>query len=354
MSGMVDRKLRLGGTVLVAVAMTFVAFQTLRGQQAENDQNIMYRRGQSVIPSYEGWHPNPDGTIDIWFGYLNLNWEEEVDIPVGPNNVIEPAPYGPDAGQPTHFLPRTNHWQFAIRVPKDFGTKEIVWTLTSKGKTLKTYATLKPGYIHDDMGMQREFYGTPPPGNKPPVLAIEGERQRTAKVGQPVTLTAVATDDGLPRVGGRGGTADDAGAAAGAGGGGGGGARARGAGQAGAGGGGQGRGGPGVGIGGDSVRGVAKGLRLAWFLYRNPPEMAVAVAPTSSSVVKFDPPQFKVWEDQRGGSPWAPSWVNPPIPAGNKWVVQATFLQPGTYVLRCQASDGLWNTNENVTFVVTS
>jgi hypothetical protein len=355
MPGIVSRTFKLGGVAVIVATVSLLTFQQLRAQdQQESTQNIMYLRGQSVVPSYEGWHPNPDGTIDLWFGYLNLNWQEELDIPVGPNNLIEPAVYGPDAGQPTHFLPRTNHWQFAIRVPKDFGTKEIVWTLSSHGQTLKTYATLKPGYIHDDMGMQREFFGTPPPGNLPPVLKVEGDKQRAVKVGQPITLTAVATDDGLPRTGGRrgAGTADDAGAsdgggagarAGGAGQGGRAGGRAGGAGQAAGapGGGGQARGSGGTGLGGDSVRGVAKGLRLAWYVYRG------------ANMVTFDPPQFKVWEDQRGGSPWAPTWVNPPIPEGNKWIVRATFSQPGTYVLRCQASDGLWNTNENVTFSVT-
>ena len=316
-------QVRLGSVLFIALAMNMIAIRGFGGQdQSESTQNIMYLKGQPVIPSYEGWHPNEDGTIDLWFGYLNENWKEELDIPLGPNNLIEPAEYGPDAGQPTHFLPRTNHWQFAIRVPKDFGNKEIVWTLTSHGQTVKTYASLRPGYVHDDMGMQREFFGTPPPGNKPPVLKVDGEKQRTVKVGEPITLTAVATDDGLPRAaaprasgaGGNGGAAPAPGA---------------------------GRGGAGVALGGDTVRGVAKGLRLAWYLYRG------------HNPVTFDPPQFKVWEDQRGGSPWAPGWVLPPIPAGNKWTVRATFKEPGTYVLRCQASDGLWNTNENVTFIVT-
>ena len=66
------RKLRFAGAVLFGVAMMCVALQNVRGQgQAEADQNLTYSRGQSVIPVFDGWHPNPDGTIDIWFGYLN-------------------------------------------------------------------------------------------------------------------------------------------------------------------------------------------------------------------------------------------------------------------------------------------
>jgi len=38
----------------------------------------------------------PDGTFDLVFGYFNRNWTEEIAIPAGPNNRIEPN--GPDAG----------------------------------------------------------------------------------------------------------------------------------------------------------------------------------------------------------------------------------------------------------------
>ena len=57
----------------------------------------------------------------MFFGYMNSNWQEEFDIPVGPENNIEPG--GPDQGQPTHFYPRRNPFLFTIRVPKDFGTQ---------------------------------------------------------------------------------------------------------------------------------------------------------------------------------------------------------------------------------------
>ena len=41
------------------------------------------------------------------FGYLNRNYEEEVDIPLGPDNSITVGGevYG-DRGQPTHFYPQ--------------------------------------------------------------------------------------------------------------------------------------------------------------------------------------------------------------------------------------------------------
>src|SRR5262249_40135249 len=88
-------------------------------------QEIKYAHGQQVFPVFEGWMPNADGTIEMFFGYVNRNYEEILDIPVGPNNSIEPG--GPDQGQPTHFFPRRSQFTFSVRVPKDFGKKELVW-----------------------------------------------------------------------------------------------------------------------------------------------------------------------------------------------------------------------------------
>ena len=86
----------------------------------------------------------------------------------------------------------------------------------------------------------------------------------------------------------------------------------------------------------------ASGLRFAWFVYRG------------AGSVTFDPPQYNVWEDPRPGanSPWARGWAPPPIPEDNRWVVNATFDEPGTYVLRGQAHDGGLDAVEDITFIV--
>src|SRR5919201_5161696 len=97
-----------------------------------------YSSGQSVSPAYEGWMPDDDGSFTMYFGYMNSNWRQEFDVPVGADNGIEPG--GPDQGQPTHFYPRRNLFLFTIRVPKDFGDKELVWTLATHGKTERAYA----------------------------------------------------------------------------------------------------------------------------------------------------------------------------------------------------------------------
>jgi hypothetical protein len=266
------------------------------------------RRGQTVTPAFEGWELNPDGSFNLVFGYFNRNWEQEFHLPVGPDNNVEPG--GPDQGQPTWFFPRRNHFIFSIHVPKDFGTKEIVWSITTNGKTEKAYGSLKPDYVLDDIvrmgniGAGGSLSITPDMvGNKPPVLILEGGKVRSVKAGEPLTLAATATDDGkpnprpMPRA-----------------------------------------------LGGDYLLpNSANGLRLAWFVYRG-----------QAPAVTFDPPQSKVWEDTRdgGNSPWSAGWVNPPIPPGNKWIVHAIFREPGNYVLRCLAHDGGLGSFEDVEIAV--
>src|SRR5439155_20820659 len=79
---------------------------------------IRYSSGQNAAPLFEGWQKNADGTISMVFGYLNRNFEEELDISVGPDNRCEPSPV--DCGQPTHFLARRQRLVFSVRVPKEW------------------------------------------------------------------------------------------------------------------------------------------------------------------------------------------------------------------------------------------
>ncbi|HAT18099.1 MAG TPA: hypothetical protein DCS76_09915, partial [Gemmatimonadetes bacterium] len=60
----------------------------------------------NIAPVYEGFETNDDGSFNLLFGYYNRNWEEEINVPVGPDNRLEPG--GPDQGQPAHFFPRRN------------------------------------------------------------------------------------------------------------------------------------------------------------------------------------------------------------------------------------------------------
>ena len=262
----------------------------------------------NITPVYEGWLPNPDGSFQLLFGYMNREWSGETFVPLGPANTMDPG--GPDLGQPTNFFPRRNRFTFQVRVPKDFGAKEIVWTLTSKGHTEKAYGSLKPDYVLDDTSIMSNIgtgggLSTTPDmiGNKAPVLKLESAKSLTAKIGEPVLLAAVAIDDGKPN-------RKDMPAL----------------------------------LGGDySLPASANGLRLSFFVYRGP-----------GTSVTFDPQQAEVWENRRDGgrSPWSAGFKTPPIPEGNKWQARATFTQPGTYVVRALAHDGgLW-AYEDVTVTV--
>jgi hypothetical protein len=299
-----------------------------------------YSKGLSVSPSYEGWMPNEDGSLTLYFGYMNGNWLEEFDVPIGPNNAIEPG--GPDQGQPTHFYPRRNPFLFTIRVPKDFGERELIWTLTTHGKTERAYASLKTDYeinkqvisleVGADLGSTRDELRD----NIPPDLEVHGQTTRRVKVGEPVTLEATAGDpdnmparrDGKPQPGVKVKPAAPAGppqaprSAS---------ARAA------------------------SVADVynppsavvpssAPGLRFSWIVYRG-----------QASAVTFSPDQMKTWTDSRvyANSPWSPPYSIPEPPPDGRWVVRATFQQPGTYVLRAVASDGSLFTYDNVTVIVT-
>src|SRR5262245_9534330 len=109
---------------LLAASFLFGPRATLSGQNASIQEPpveigpLTVSRGLNVVPVFEGWEQNADGSFNMVFAYLNRNYDEEIDIPIGPDNSIEPA--GPDRGQPTHFYPRRNRFVFRVTVPKDW------------------------------------------------------------------------------------------------------------------------------------------------------------------------------------------------------------------------------------------
>ena len=119
---------RIRNAILVASLTTVLlpAQQQLRLEPPHDS-------GQSVTPAFEGWFANADGTYSILYGYFNRNMKQELDIPIGPDNKIEPA--GPDRGQPTHFLTRRQWGIFTVTVPKDFGSQKVSWTISTNGVT---------------------------------------------------------------------------------------------------------------------------------------------------------------------------------------------------------------------------
>lgn len=336
----------------------------------EADAQLSYSSGQTISPAYEGDEVNPDGSYNLLFGYLNRNWDEELNIPVGPDNHFSPGL--PDRGQPTHFLPRRNRFVFKVHMPADYDPdQEVVWTLRSQGQEKKAWATLRPDLLVDNMIIASETGAlgggrSDPEGrlNTPPLIELGVDREISALVGQPVTLIVRVADDGLPiTLAERRERADPT---------------ARGdvdsatsdtdealnepeADQ----------------VDADAAdehpdetesekmereRAEAElaalkgwmnrpvritvnktiGLHFTWFLYRGDAEPI------------YDPIQIQPWEDTRAfqNSPWSPYWKAPSTPEDNQWVTQVTFSKPGTYVLRGRADDGALLADEEVTITV--
>lgn len=238
------------------------------------------------MPSFDGWIRNPDGSFTMVFGYMNRNYEEELAIPAGADNKLEPGPV--DQGQPTYFLPRRHAWVFRVRVPADWGNRELVWTITAHGRTEKAYGSLQSQEeMLERLIMTR---GNLSPGlddpNKPPSITIAPVE--AAAVGSPVTLTALVTDDGLPKP-----RAPKSAPAAGSG-------RAQ---------------------TNSAAAGPRLGLNVTWMEYRGPGKV--------------------VFEN-----------VDPILVTEGKAATRAHFTVPGTYVLRAAANDGELSTTSDLTVTV--
>ena len=300
----------------------FLTFTILNRAGAQ----IRYASGQDVAPVFEGWERNADGSLNMVFGYMNRNYEEQVDIPIGPNNKIEPGAM--DQGQPAHFYPRRQEFVFKIRVPKDWGNQDLVWTLTSAGKTNKAYGTLMPVWEIASMVYQ-ENRGSPGDLNYPaepnqaPSIEMVGSAKRTVAVGEPLTLTVEVTDDGHPIPRAR--RLNSA-------------PPSRGSGSE------SGSSGPPV-LGSSQqetpiTQAIVKlnpGVRLGvtWVVYRGAPG-TVTFDPMRVPVVMVGPPGSRLVAE----------------PLTGKATTRVTFGQSGTYVLRAYADDGMLVAPLDVTVTV--
>ena len=182
---------------VVAAAVGSGVLVVAQGQQGALPLDPSRERGSSVTPAYEGWYENSDGTFSMLLGYYNRNAKQTFDIPIGPNNKIEPG--NVDQGQPTYFEVGRQWGVVAVRVPKDFGTKKLTWTITSNGETQSIPFTLNKAYNIaplKEIGM----------GNTPPVLTFAQGGPKftgppvgiattfTGTVNEPVTLSVWAAD----------------------------------------------------------------------------------------------------------------------------------------------------------------
>jgi hypothetical protein len=109
--------------------------------------------GQRVVPFFDGFYENADGTVLLSFGYSNLNATDVIEIPLGPNNFIEPKEF--DGRQPTSFPPvqgggptgarrDRERGVFTVTIPAKY-TGDVVWTLRHAGQTHKVPGRTKTG-----------------------------------------------------------------------------------------------------------------------------------------------------------------------------------------------------------------
>jgi hypothetical protein len=158
--------------------------------------------GTSITGAFEGWFENPDGSRSFLVGYLNRNATQPLDIPVGPDNRIEPG--GPDMGQPSHFLPGRHWGMFTITVPKEFTTpnQRLTWTIVANGQPTTIPLRLHPDYNvspFSDVAVKN----TPPvvrfeeqgPGVQGPVALLSSAVARTTSTSSPLALSLWAADD---------------------------------------------------------------------------------------------------------------------------------------------------------------
>ena len=288
--------------ILTTAALAAAVMVTPSAQQGQgqNPSQLplslgLREKGSSVTGAFEGWYHDKDGSIRVLVGYMNRNTKQEFDIPVGPNNRIEPG--GPDQGQPTHFQSGRQWGVFTIKLPKDFGTKKLSWTIVANGFTNTITLHTNADYIV-------EPFEDAANKNTPPKLKFEPNGQvftgppstiaakYTGTVGVPVPLTVWISDEGpkinVPEPSSRG--------------------RGRGA-----------RGGePAAGADG---RGAARGAAPEGFT--PPPPMAL-------TWTKFRGPGDVKFDNNKPSIDRA---------ADGKTVTNATFSAPGEYILRVEGND---------------
>jgi hypothetical protein len=155
--------------------------------------------GHYVPPWFEGWYLNPDGSRTLSFGYFNRNRRDTLEIPLGPDNYIEPAQF--NGVQPTSFPPGREVGVFAITVPADY-EGDVVWHLNTMGRENEVPGrSTSPAY---ELGYRPMALGSLPPTVRVDRAGPEGRGvqgllapEKQAHVGQPLELTVWAVDESI-------------------------------------------------------------------------------------------------------------------------------------------------------------
>jgi hypothetical protein len=158
--------------------------------------------GTGITGAFEGWYDNPDGSHVFLVGYLNRNRSQAIDVPIGPNNRIDPG--GPDLGQPSHFLPGRQTGMFTVTVPKEFTPQQkLTWTIVVNGQTNTIPLRLNPDYMISPF--KDAAVGNTPPGlrilteqaaeTQGPVAAVGQALPSKGSVASPLELRVWVRDD---------------------------------------------------------------------------------------------------------------------------------------------------------------
>ncbi len=196
---------------LLSAALTPLEAQRIPFERRYFNEQVLRSFAQPIVPIYEGWYRNADGTNEICFGYFNLNLDEAVDIPLGERNFIEPRQY--DGRQPTHFTPvpgmseaspfssrfRRVWCAFTVTVPASFSENDqIWWTLHRDGEDgpVRTPGTIKIEYVLDEPRSDGMGELAPTVRFTEGGPAFQGRKgmvsqPRTARVGQPLELSVL-------------------------------------------------------------------------------------------------------------------------------------------------------------------
>jgi hypothetical protein len=190
---------RVGLCVLLSVSAG--SGPTAAAQDAST-MAVRYLRGQSLQPVYEGWSRNPNGSFAMWFGYLNRNYEERLNIPVGPDNGF--GEDGADRGQPEYFQTRRQQFAFKVDVPAEWPKdRDLVWTVKANGTTLKAFGSLWPVWEIDQHTISanrgsRTAVDFDEPSNQAPTI-VNAPPDQTVPLSSPLTLSVGVSDDGYPK-----------------------------------------------------------------------------------------------------------------------------------------------------------
>ena len=206
----------LGGTAVALATLGPVPVEAQDWTQREFPLAPPNAEGNFVAPYFDGFYRNDDGTYTLSFGFMNRNDSDLIEIPLGPDNFIEPAEF--DGKQPTSFPvvsyggfggPR-ERGTFGVIVPADF-EGDVVWTLTTDGYTTKVPGRLK-GRFQGVIGFESAYELSTTPqaeGSLRPIIrfsengpdgiglvGIDMPEKLTTRVGQPIEVRFWAFDRG--------------------------------------------------------------------------------------------------------------------------------------------------------------